>query len=399
MRTKKNLITEETLNKSNFDDADRKYQLLEPKQKTYDEKLQNIIYLKQRCSSIKRRYTRLEKLTNRFEIDNEIDISQQVLNTIEEELRNYDELRNKIINGLVKFVLQKIIEDEDNIQVDAPTSNAIKNTFKRLQEVFDELPQKRDLLDNQIKTHNQSVSHYSNVLEKHAEHIDLFKGTLNREFTNITINDLEKVEVNIEIDRRFKNLVAEIKKADLHSEQQLSDRFYDRLKVFVKSFFNDKADVRLTMDQIIVGLHYRIKKTGSNNWQDKKQSNSTTALINLELVQLLLSRIKKSDCDVTFPLIHDELAEINIDQFDWLLNHLSTQGFNLFSAATYSTSPELIHKIKNYHEIGSMKTARSYSAERTVVYWNGAEKFINNDSLDLKSISLAEQSKLELPSS
>ena len=122
-------------------------------------------------------------------------------------------------------------------------------------------------------------------------------------------------------------------------------------------------------------------------------------MINLQLAQILLNRIKKEGSSVVFPLVHDELADINIDQFDWLLPHLTKNDFRLFSAATYSVSPELIRKVGNLHEIGSMRTSRAYSEGRTIVYWKGSEKFTDTTSAKASNVIFAEQSELELANS
>jgi len=395
---KRNLEAKRTLIENSLFNKNKKHSALRPKQEVLEEKLVTLIGLEERSKILKGRYKRLKDIeSNTTHFYQKTNISINSLNEIEDELSRFDELRNQIILGLHKFISEHIIDDEDNIRVDAPAAKSIKNTFKRLQEIFNELPQKRTILDEQILIHNQSVAQYTNVLTSHEKYIEAFKNQLNRDFQNIAINDLDKIEVNIEVDRRFRNLVAEINKADFHSDESLSSRFYERLKVFVNSFFNEKNSSRLTMDKIVTGLNYRIKKKGSDAWQTKKQSNSTTALINLELAQLLLRRIKKSGCTVTFPLIHDELADINIDQFDWLLPHLNKQGFRLFSAATYSASSELIHKIGNYHEIGSMKTARSYSADRTIVYLGGAEKFLTTEEARKMNIIFAEHPEIIFP--
>lgn len=395
---KKNIEAEKTFSQNALIDKNKQHTDLKPKQDFLDKKLASFIELEERCKVLTGRYKRLRDVESNTSYPyQQVSISADILNKIESELSHFDELRNQIIRGLHNFIYENIIDDEYGIRVDAPTARSIKNTFKKLQEVFNELPQKRSILNEQTLTHNQSVAQYTNVLTSHERYIEAFKNQLNRDFQSITVNDLEKIEVNIEIDRRFRNLVAEINKADFHSNESLTARFYERLQVFVSSFFNEKDGSRLTMDKVVTGLSYRIKKKGSEAWQTKKQSNSTTALINLELAQLLLRRIKKSGCTVTFPLVHDELADINIDQFDWLLPHLNKQGFRLFSAATYSASSELIYKIGNYHEIGSMKTARSYSADRTIVYLGGAEKFLKTEEARKMDVIFAEQPEIIFP--
>ncbi|CAA6814597.1 MAG: Unknown protein [uncultured Thiotrichaceae bacterium] len=377
------------------------YQAIKPQHDALIQTLDLTIRLENRSHHLKNIYTRL-KMAEATELSPETEqpLTEDTLDAIEKALKAFDQKREEIVHHLHYFIAEKVVDDEDNIRVNSPLAKDIKSTFKRLQEVFDELPQKRNILEEQIVMHNQSVSQYTHVLTSHAEHIEAFKHQLNRDFKTITINDLDKVEVEIGIDRKFSSLVAEINKADFHGDALLSDKFYERLKVFVNSFFDGKSDNRLTMDKIVTSLQYRIKKQGNDNWQTKQQSNSTTALINLQLAQLLLNRIRKAGCSVTFPLVHDELADINIDQFDWLLPHLTEHGFRLFSAATYSASPELIHKIGHFHEIGSMRTAYPYHADRTIVYWGDAEQFTSEEAAKSSSnLRFTDQSSLVLTGS
>ncbi len=368
------------------------------KQDSLADKIAEILNIESKCNLLEKRYPRLQAVLNKKQLTeyDSLLVTKETVDEIDLSLQRFDKLRNDILTDLRMFIHHNILDDEDNMQVDSPDTFAIKNTFKRLEEVFSELPQKREILASQVVTHNGSVSQYTHVLGLHATHIEQFTEQLNRDFDHITINNLEKVEVNIEIDRRFKNLVAEINKVDLYSDTSLSERFYDRLKDFVKTFFKNEKNAHLTMDKVVTGLHYRIQKKNSNNWQSKSQSNSTTSLINLELALLLLKRIKMAGSSITFPLVYDELASINIDQFDWLLSHLKEQGFRLFAAATHNLSAEVIHKVKNYHEIGSMRTDRSYSAERTIVYWGGAEKFLDKNDVKTLNIAFSEQSNLSL---
>ena len=396
----KNLITERTGIESNLAGAQKVLTQLQPQQQALDQKLVNYVALKETCDRLVRHYPRLSLgNANKQGFSKEILLTRASLDKVETDLRRFDNQRLEIISGLKDFISEKIIEDEFNIRVDSPTSNTIKQTFSRLKEIFSELPQHQSFLSEKISSHNLTVSHYTKNLTNHAEHIKAFTDKLNRDFSTITINDLERVEVTIQIDKRFESLVAEINSADFHADEMLSKNFYERLKVFVNGFFGNSKDSRLTMDKIIKGLDYRIKKQGKDTWQTKKQSNSTTSLINLQLAQILLNRIKKEGSSVVFPLVHDELADISIDQFDWLLPHLTDNDFRLFSAATYSVSTELIRKVGNLHEIGSMRTSRSYSEGRTIVYWKGSEKFTDVASAKASKTIFAEQNELVLADS
>lgn len=393
----KNLLAQRTVIDANWTEANKALSELQPQQEVLKKTLERYITLENTCNRLVRSYPRLGAIPpTKQDLPDDIPLTEATLDKIDDDLRQFDVQRLEIISGLKDFIAEKVIEDECNIRVDSPSSSDIKQTFSRLEEIFTELPQQQAFLSEKIGSHNQSVSHYTKTLTNHAEHIKAFTNQLNRDFSAIKINDLEQVEVTIEIDQRFNSLVAEINSADFHGEEMLSKNFYDRLKVFVNSFFGNDKDSRLTMDKIVKGLHYRIKKQGKEAWQTKKQSNSTTSLINLQLAQILLNRIKKKGASVVFPLVHDELADISIDQFDWLLPHLTKNDFRLFSAATYSVSTELIRKVGQLHEIGSMRTSRAYSEGRTIVYWKGAEQFTDAASAKASSAVFAEQSELVL---
>ncbi len=390
------------IQETDCDNVNKKLKVLIIEQAIFDIQLEKYYALEQSCQRLKKSYPRVVQMAKTITIDEEKATATLLttiqLEQIESDLADFDQLREKIINAIRDFIYSKIIDDEDGFLRDAPKSSTVNKTFTRLEEVFTELPQKYSHLKDQIATHNGLVGKYTKVLTDQDTHIQYFKEQLNKEFSTVSINDLEKIEVDIQIDRRFKNLVAEINKEDFFSDHLLSERFYQRLSVFVSTFFEHQNDAHLTMDKIVTGLTYRIQKKGSKGWQNKKQSDSTTSLINLELVRLLLNRIKKSGCHITFPLVHDELANISLDQFDWLLPRLTKQGFNLFSAGTHSTSSELVYKIKNFHEIGSMRTAYPYHENRTIVYWGGAEQFLSTADAKQTKVAFAEQSSLSLSS-
>lgn len=133
------------------------------------------------------------------------------------------------------------------------------------------------------------------------------------------------------------------------------------------------------MDKVITGISYRTRKENATSLDKKGQSTSTTALINLELVYRLLKRVLYPGVKLSFPLVLDELASVDVSQMPGLLDRLSQQGFNLFSAATHSASAEVIYLIGRHLEVGQMRTSRPYSPQRTLVFWGGAEGFTGGE--------------------
>ncbi len=325
-----------------------------------------------------------------FPDSEELELTAAVLKQINEDLIAVSELGNKLLFGLRHFVTEQVIEDERGIMAESPDRKAIVETFNLLIDTFNNLPGRRNVLQEQVRTHNESVQGYANILHKNHEHIKRFEQQLNRDFAEIEINDLDGIEVDIHIDKRFENLVQEVHKFDLLSDEMLPENFYERLKAFAEGFFKNGVTARLTMDKVVTNLSYRTRKKMQSTWQTKQQSNSTTALINLKLVQILLSKLRANGCSLMFPLVLDEVATVDVNQFDWLLDDIKRSGFNLFAASTHSASPELIYKIGRHHELGEMRTAKPYSSERTMVYWGGAEFFADEQSAHVEQLGLLE---------
>lgn len=321
-------------------------------------------------------------------------VKQQDFDQLDNDLRQLDKLKDKIINELRESVHEGIIEDDNEIRMQVPSSRSVKHCMQRISDVYSELLQQEQMLVHQVHEHNESVASYIKVLTDNDEHVQRFESQLNRDFSQVRINDLEQVAVSISVHPKFRNLIAEINKFDLHGDKLPSDEFYERLRVFVGEFFKGSSDTKLTMDKIVTNLSYRTRKVGEDRLQTKQQSNSTTALINFEMVQVLLKKVLHSNASVAMPLVLDEAATIDLAQFDWLLPHLSERGFSLFAASTYSASAELIHKIGVYHEIGMMKTSQPYHKGRTIVYWGGGEGFYASNDPSIMDISVVERAQI-----
>jgi len=345
--------------------------------------LNNLVQLNNSAEKIKTRYPRCQQAVDKLINDNaNVELTETALNTIEEQLQSLNELSFNLQKGLGDFVHQQIIINQDDILSQAPSFATIRNAFDALEDVYNNLSARQTMLNEQVFVHNESVQSYMHLLQQNFDYIKGFESGLNRDFSQISINDLDGISVEIHIDKRFENLVLELANVDLYAEQLVSDNFYARLRAFASSGIFAKSTQRLTMDKIIANLSYKTRKKDQSQWQTKQQSNSTTALINLKLVQILLKRLRASGYDLMLPLVLDEVATVDVKQFDWLLNDIKDSGFNLFAASTHSASSQLIYKIGRYHEIGAMRTEKPYSKERTLVYWGGAEILSPSKSVD-----------------
>lgn len=324
-------------------------------------------------------------------------LTLEYLYHLQTNLQAVEKLRTQIIDCLKGFVTQKFIEADDDLFNASPMPRVIHDTFIELKRVYDEVEDQRLLLRSKTKMHNESVSNYVDILDKNFEHINRFENQLNRAFKGISINDLKEIEVSIHIDNRFSNLIKEIHKSyNEFSDQTLSEQFYIRLQAFSDAFFKNGERNKLVMSDIIKEVSYRVKKDGHDGWQTKQQSTSTTALINLKLVRMLLAKLRADSCMVQLPVIMDEAANINVDQYEWLLDDIRESGFFLFTAGTHSSGAELVHMIGHHYDVDALKTGKPYTKERTRVVWGGPQAFFNESDFEAYQEGSSNDNQIEL---
>jgi len=134
--------------------------------------------------------------------------------------------------------------------------------------------------------------------------IKAFEKEINQAFLGLTINNVASVEFEVGINKQFTSLVNEFEEINLYSNQMQSQDFYERLVAFAERFFDSDDTFTLTMDSIIESFEPRVQLANKSGKEDKKQSNSTNALIKIKLVQLLLKRLIYHNCETSFPVVH-----------------------------------------------------------------------------------------------
>lgn len=355
-------------------------------QKAVTSEQTTLLELKGNADGTKQAYPKIQRqLEHQHSFKNiPTEVTPQYLYNIQNNLQSVEKLRVKIINSLCDFARNQFVDADVELFNASPLPRIIHNTYVELKRVYDELEDQRLLLRSKTKMHNESVSNYVDILDKNFEHINRFENQLNRSFKGISINDLNEIEVSIHIDTRFSNLIKEIHKSySEFTDQTLSEQFYIRLQAFSDTFFKNGERNKLVMSDVIKEVSYRVKKEGYDGWQTKQQSTSTTALINLKLVRMLLAKLRADSCMVQLPVIMDEAANINVDQYEWLLDDIRESGFFLFTAGTHSSGAELVHMIGHHYDVDALKTAKPYTKERSRVVWGGPQAFFNANDFDL----------------
>lgn len=353
-----------------------------------------LLTLQGSANGTKRAYPKIQKQLDKQSIfNNTANVTQEYLSLLQNDLRQIDHLRAQILEGLREFARDEFIDLDNDLFSPSPMPSSIYQAYNNVKQVYEELEGQWQILKSKTRSHNESVSNYVDILEKNFEHVSRFENQLNRSFEGISVNDLTQIEVSIDVDPRFKNLISEIQKSyNEFSDEALSEQFYLRLQAFSSAFFKESERNKLVMSDVIKKVSYRVKKDGHDSWQTKQQSTSTAALINLKLVRILLAKLRADSCMVKLPVIMDEAANINVNQYEWLLRDIKDSGFYLFTAGTHSSGAELVHMIGNHYDVDALKTAKPYTAERARVVWDGPQSFYDEDSFE----SFVEDDQIEL---
>ena len=313
--------------------------------------------------------------------DQTVDLSEETLHKRIESLNSKRKAKTDITERLQDFVREQVLENDDKLMLSHLDDELLEHAFHQLKTRYQGLDEEFDILRKHFIEHKHSVHAIINELKNNREMVRQFEQSINRAFEGLVINDLSEVAAKIKVEARFDDLVNEIEFFDTHSDQKASEQFIERLKAFSKKFFPEGKAALLTMEQIVSGISYRVKKQGQEGWESKSQSTSTIMLINIKLVEILLGRLRNSACSTQFPLVIDEGASVDSSQFDWLLPNMKQAGFRVLSASTNSASSEIIFKFGQHFRLDAMRTATPYSKARTIAFTGMPESFVTKGSM------------------
>ncbi|EPU5978152.1 hypothetical protein ACVX8N_001088 [Vibrio vulnificus] len=313
--------------------------------------------------------------------DQTVDLTGETLDKRIESLNSKRQAKTDITERLQDFVREQVLDNDDKLMLSHLDDELLEHAVHQLQTRYQRLDEEFDILRKHFIEHKHSVHAIINELKNNREMVRQFEQSINRAFEGLVINDLSEVAAKIKVEARFDDLVNEIEFFDTHSDQKASEQFIERLKAFSKKFFPEGKAALLTMEQIVSGISYRVKKQGQEGWESKSQSTSTIMLINIKLVEILLSRLRNSACSTQFPLVIDEGASVDSSQFDWLLPNMRQAGFRVLSASTNSASSEIIFKFGQHFRLDAMRTARPYSKARTIAFTGMPESFVTKGSV------------------
>nr|WP_242616761.1 hypothetical protein [Vibrio vulnificus] len=195
--------------------------------------------------------------------DQTVDLTGETLDKRIESLNSKRQAKTDITERLQDFVREQVLENDDKLMLSHLDDELLEHAVHQLQTRYQGLDEEFDILRKHFIEHKHSVHAIINELKNNREMVRQFEQSINRAFEGLVINDLSEVAAKIKVEARFDDLVNEIEFFDTHSDQKASEQFIERLKAFSKKFFPEGKAALLTMEQIVSGISYRVKKTGT----------------------------------------------------------------------------------------------------------------------------------------
>jgi len=287
---------------------------------------------------------------------------------------NVDELsaqRNNVHEQLRKLLTMNILHNADSqAHLSSFTSDQVAEFHEQLKAVFDNLDTQEANYRHQVDRHNKTTHSQVEILRSAKQLVAAFISGINAEMGQFSISDLEEVRVDYKLHPRFEQLLADLEKADLLSDELQDNKVYEQLKAFQADFFNADArrtGILLSLDKILAGVHYKYRKRGEEGWTTNAQSNGTTMMITTNLLAVLMSRLMDGDAQVTMPLVMDEFGSLATQNMRTARQIAEQHGYCLF-VANPNRDSKITQVLGNYVHLGLFHATQAYAENRTVVH-------------------------------
>lgn len=301
--------------------------------------------------------------------------------------RSVDELsaqRNKVHEQLRKLLTMNILPNADSqAHLSSFTSDQVAEFHEQLKAVFDNLDTQEANYRHQVDRHNKTTHSQVEILRSAKQLVAAFISGINAEMGQFSISDLEEVRVDYKLHPRFEQLLADLEKADLLSDELQDNKVYEQLKAFQADFFNADArrtGILLSLDKILAGVHYKYRKRGEEGWTTNAQSNGTTMMITTNLLSVLMSRLMDGDAQVTMPLVMDEFGSLATQNMRTARQIAEQHGYCLF-VANPNRDSKITQVLGNYVHLGLFHATQAYAENRSVVHHGLCESLARKGTL------------------
>jgi len=227
-------------------------------------------------------------------------------------------------------VLEYLKNDFTNIYNQAKIISVLKDSYLSLNESKSEF-------EANLIAFNLDNSRGLELLGLIVKNIKRFENEINEIFSTIQISNLKKVKIDISLNKKLNNLLDKFSKG-LGSDNELSySNNIDDLNNYLVNHSNNKNEIE-TMD-FIDGVNILTYSEETGTYISTTQSNGTEIMIMLVFVVMLMKKVYKSGFDLMFPIIIDEIGNIDQDNIKNLLSLMKELNL-VVSSATPNASPE-----------------------------------------------------------
>ena len=321
-------------------------------------------------------------------------VSAETIAALEEQEQELRTLREKVHERLRQLLTQSILPAVDSqAYISAFTGEQVAGFHDQLKAIYDNLDTQEANYRHQVERHNKTTHSQVDILRTAKEQVTAFMRHINTEMGQFSISDLEEIRVNYELHPRFQQLLVDLDKADLLSDELQDHRVYEQLKAFQADFFNRDArrtGILLSLDKILDTVTYSYRKRGEEGWTANAQSNGTTMMITTNLLSVLMSRLMDGEAQVTMPLVMDEFGSLATRNMRTARQMAEQQGYCLF-VANPNRDSKITQVLGNYVHLGLFHASRAYAENRTVVHHGLCESFARQGKITLREAGTNEE--------
>ncbi|MCE8037023.1 hypothetical protein [Halomonas sp. MCCC 1A11062] len=321
-------------------------------------------------------------------------VNEETIGALEEDVEKLSALRNEVHEHLRKMLTMNILTNLDSqAYISTFTGEQVESFHDQLKAIYDNLDTQEANHRNKVERHNKTTHTQVEILRTAKEQVTAFMNGINAEMGQFSISDLDAVRVEYQLHPRFQQLLANLDKADLLSDELQDERVYKQLKEFQADFFNKDArrtGILISLDKILERVTYSYRKRGEDGWTTNAQSNGTTMMITTNLLSVLMSRLMDGEAQVTMPLVMDEFGSLATRNMRTARKMAEQHGYCLF-VANPNRDSKITQVLGNYVHLGLFHASRAYAENRTVVHHGLCESLTRQAKFTLREADANEE--------
>ncbi|MFI2818050.1 hypothetical protein [Vreelandella piezotolerans] len=379
---------------TDWNEAEDQRKTIRRTQKTLQEQAQQIRSIQQRLDRIGKDANNILEGRHKVLTPTPCEVSEANIEALEQDVDKLSTLRNKVHELLRQLLARSILSNANSqAHLSSFTGDQVADFHDQLKAVFDNLDTQEANYRHQVDRHNKTTHSQVEILRTAKEQVSAFMSRINAEMGQFSISDLEEVRVDYRLHPRFEQLLTDLDKADLLSDELQDSKVYEQLKAFQADFFNADArrtGILLSLDKILASVHYKYRKRGEEGWTTNAQSNGTTMMITTNLLSVLMSRLMDGDAQVTMPLVMDEFGSLATRNMRTARQMAEQHGYCLF-VANPNRDSKITQVLSNYVHLGLFHASRAYAENRTVVHHGLCESLTRKGMLTVRGADTEEE--------